>query len=147
MGAKISIDSATMMNKALELIEALWLFDIDIKQIEISIHPQSIVHSMVEFIDGSYKAHLGVPDMKVPIQYALTYPTRNKLSVDSLDLSNLNLEFKLPDYDRYPILAFVQELIHVGGNRVAVMSIANDYIVQKFLDEKISFNQIFHLII
>ena len=146
MGAKISIDSATMMNKALELIEALWLFNIDIKQIEISIHPQSIVHSMVEFIDGSYKAHLGVPDMKVPIQYALTYPTRNKLSVDSLDLSNLNLEFKLPDYDRYPILAFVQELIHVGGNRVAVMSIANDYIVQKFLDEKISFNQIFHLI-
>lgn len=146
MGEKISIDSATMMNKALELIEALWLFDIDIKQIEISIHPQSIVHSMVEFIDGSYKAHLGVPDMKVPIQYALTYPTRNKLSVDSLDLSNLNLEFKLPDYDRYPILAFVQELIHVGGNRVAVMSIANDYIVQKFLDEKISFNQIFHLI-
>ena len=146
MGAKISIDSATMMNKALELIEALWLFNIDIKQIEISIHPQSIVHSMVEFIDGSYKAHLGVPDMKVPIQYALTYPNRNKLSVDSLDLSNLNLEFKLPDYDRYPILAFVQELIHVGGNRVAVMSIANDYIVQKFLDEKISFNQIFHLI-
>ena len=146
MGEKISIDSATMMNKALELIEALWLFDIDIKQIEISIHPQSIVHSMVEFIDGSYKAHLGVPDMKVPIQYALTYPTRNKLSVDSLDLSNLNLEFKLPDYDRYPILAFVEELIQVGGNRVAVMSIANDYIVQKFLDEKISFNQIFHLI-
>ena len=146
MGAKISIDSATMMNKALELIEALWLFNLDIKQIEISIHPQSIVHSMVEFIDGSYKAHLGVPDMKVPIQYALTYPTRNKLSVDSLDLSNLNLEFKLPDYDRYPILAFVEELIHVGGNRVAVMSIANDYIVQKFLDEKISFNQIFHLI-
>ena len=146
MGAKISIDSATMMNKALQLIEALWLFNIDIKQIEISIHPQSIVHSMVEFIDGSYKAHLGVPDMKVPIQYALTYPTRNKLSVDSLDLSNLNLEFKLPDYDRYPILAFVQELIHVGGNRVPVMSIANDYIVQKFLDEKISFNQIFHLI-
>ena len=146
MGEKISIDSATMMNKALELIEALWLFDIDIKQIEISIHPQSIVHSMVEFIDGSYKAHLGVPDMKVPIQYALTYPTRNKLSVDSLDLSNLNLEFKLPDYDRYPILAFVEELIQVGGNRVAVMSIASDYIVQKFLDEKISFNQIFHLI-
>ncbi len=146
MGEKISIDSATMMNKALELIEALWLFDIDIKQIEIFIHPQSIVHSMVEFIDGSYKAHLGVPDMKVPIQYALTYPTRNKLSVDSLDLSNLNLEFKLPDYDRYPILAFVEELIQVGGNRVAVMSIANDYIVQKFLDEKISFNQIFHLI-
>ena len=146
MGEKISIDSATMMNKALELIEALWLFDIDIKQIEISIHPQSIVHSMVEFIDGSYKAHLGVPDMKVPIQYALTYPTRNKLSVDSLDLSNLNLEFKLPDYVRYPILAFVKELIQVGGNRVAVMSIANDYIVQKFLDEKISFNQIFHLI-
>ena len=146
MGKKISIDSATMMNKALELVEALWLFDIDIEQIEITIHPQSIIHSMVEFIDGSYKAHLGTPDMKVPIQYALTYPARKKLSIDSLDLSDLSLAFQSPDYKRYPILGLVHELIKLGGNRVAVMSIANDYIVQKFLDEKISFNQIFVLI-
>jgi 1-deoxy-D-xylulose 5-phosphate reductoisomerase len=145
MGKKISIDSATMMNKALELVEALWLFDIDIEQIEITIHPQSIIHSMVEFIDGSYKAHLGTPDMKVPIQYALTYPARKKLAIDSLDLSDLSLAFQSPDYKRYPILGLVHELIKLGGNRVAVMSIANDYIVQKFLDEKISFNQIFIL--
>ena len=135
-----------MMNKALELVEALWLFDIDIEQIEITIHPQSIIHSMVEFIDGSYKAHLGTPDMKVPIQYALTYPARKKLSIDSLDLRDLTLEFQSPDYKRYPILGLVRELINLGGNRVPVMSIANDYIVQKFLDEKISFNQIFVLI-
>lgn len=146
MGKKISIDSATMMNKALELVEALWLFDIDIEQIEITIHPQSIIHSMVEFIDGSYKAHLGTPDMKVPIQYALTYPARKTLAIDSLDLSDLSLAFQSPDYKRYPILGLVHELIKLGGNRVAVMSIANDYIVQKFLDEKISFNQIFILI-
>ena len=145
MGKKISIDSATMMNKALELVEALWLFDIDIEQIEITIHPQSIIHSMVEFIDGSYKAHLGTPDMKVPIQYALTYPARKTLAIDSLDLSDLSLAFQSPDYKRYPILGLVNELIKLGGNRVAVMSIANDYIVQKFLDEKISFNQIFIL--
>ena len=145
MGKKISIDSATMMNKALELVEALWLFDIDIEQIEITIHPQSIIHSMVEFIDGSYKAHLGTPDMKVPIQYALTYPARKTLAIDSLDLSDLSLTFQSPDYKRYPILGLVHELIKLGGNRVAVMSIANDYIVQKFLDEKISFNQIFIL--
>ena len=145
MGKKISIDSATMMNKALELVEALWLFDIDIEQIEITIHPQSIIHSMVEFIDGSYKAHLGTPDMKVPIQYALTYPARKTLAIDSLDLSDLSLAFQSPDYKRYPILGLAHELIKLGGNRVAVMSIANDYIVQKFLDEKISFNQIFIL--
>jgi len=145
MGKKISIDSATMMNKALELVESLWLFDIDIEQIEITIHPQSIIHSMVEFIDGSYKAHLGTPDMKVPIQYALTYPARKTLAIDSLDLSDLSLAFQSPDYKRYPILGLVHELIKLGGNRVAVMSIANDYIVQKFLDEKISFNQIFIL--
>ena len=145
MGKKISIDSATMMNKALELVEALWLFDIDIEQIEITIHPQSIIHSMVEFIDGSYKAHLGTPDMKVPIQYALTYPARKTLAIDSLDLSDFSLAFQSPDYKRYPILGLVHELIKLGGNRVAVMSIANDYIVQKFLDEKISFNQIFIL--
>ena len=146
MGAKISIDSATMMNKALELIEALWLFNIEIDKIQITIHPQSIVHSMVEFIDGSYKAHLGLPDMKVPIQYALTFPERKDTSVESLDFDNLNLDFKKPDLEKYPILSLVEELINLGGNRVAVMSMANDYIVQKFLDQKISFNEIFSLI-
>ena len=145
MGAKISIDSATMMNKALELIEALWLFSIEIDKIQITIHPQSIVHSMVEFVDGSYKAHLGLPDMKVPIQYALTFPERKDTSVESLDFDNLNLDFKKPDLERYPILSLVEELINLGGNRVAAMSMANDYIVQQFLDQKISFNEIFSL--
>ena len=146
MGAKISIDSATMMNKALELVEALWLFDIKLDKIQITIHPQSIVHSMVEFVDGSYKAHLGLPDMKVPIQYALTFPQRKDTSIGSLNFDNLNLDFKEPDLEKYPILSLVKELINLGGNRVAVMSIANDYIVQKFLDQKISFNEIFFLI-
>jgi 1-deoxy-D-xylulose-5-phosphate reductoisomerase len=146
MGAKISIDSATMMNKALELIEALWLFNIKLDKIQITIHPQSIVHSMVEFVDGSYKAHLGLPDMKVPIQYALTFPNRTDSSVGSLDFENLNLDFRKPDLERYPILSIVEELINLGGNRVAVMSMANDYVVKKFLDRKISFNEIFYLI-
>jgi len=146
MGAKISIDSATMMDKALELVEALWLFNIKLDKIQITIHPQSIVHSMVEFVDGSYKAHLGLPDMKVPIQYALTFPERKNSTVGSLDFDNLNLDFKKPDLERYPILSLVEELIHLGGNRVAAMSMANDYIVQKFLDQKISFNEIFSLI-
>jgi len=146
MGAKISIDSATMMNKALELIEALWLFNIKLDKIQITIHPQSIVHSMVEFVDGSYKAHLGLPDMKVPIQYALTFPNRTDSSVGSLDFENLTLDFRKPDLERYPILSIVEELINLGGNRVAVMSMANDYVVKKFLDRKISFNEIFYLI-
>ena len=146
MGAKISIDSATMMNKALELIEALWLFNIKLDKIQITIHPQSIVHSMVEFVDGSYKAHLGLPDMKVPIQYALTFPNRKDSSVGSLDFENLNLDFRKPDLERYPILSLVEELINSGGNRVAVMSMANDYVVKSFLDRKISFNEIFYLI-
>ena len=146
MGAKISIDSATMMNKSLELIEALWLFNIKLDKIQITIHPQSIVHSMVEFVDGSYKAHLGLPDMKVPIQYALTFPNRTNSSVGSLDFENLNLDFRKPDLERYPILSLVEELINLGGNRVAVMSMANDYIVERFLDRKISFNEIFYLI-
>ena len=146
MGAKISIDSATMMNKALELIEALWLFNIKLDKIQITIHPQSIVHSMVEFVDGSYKAHLGLPDMKVPIQYALTFPNRTDSSVGSLDFENLNLDFRKPDLERYPILSLVEELINLGGNRVAVMSMANDYVVKRFLDRKISFNEIFYLI-
>lgn len=147
MGKKISIDSATMMNKALELVEALWLFNVSLDQIEIVIHPQSIVHSMVEFVDGSYKAHLGVPDMRVPIQYALTCPSRRNASVKSLDFTKMDLQFSKPDINRYPVLGLVNELINAGGNRVPIMSIANDYIVQQFLDEKIAFNEMFPLII
>ena len=146
MGKKISIDSATMMNKALELVEALWLFNVNLDQIEIVIHPQSIVHSMVEFVDGSYKAHLGVPDMRVPIQYALTCPSRRNASVKSLDFTKMDLQFSKPDINRYPVLGLVNELISTGGNRVPIMSIANDYIVQQFLDEKIAFNEMFPLI-
>mgnify|MGYP003308892548 FL=1 len=146
MGKKISIDSATMMNKALELVEALWLFNVNLDQIEIVIHPQSIVHSMVEFVDGSYKAHLGVPDMRVPIQYALTCPSRRNASVKSLDFTKMDLQFSKPDINRYPVLGLVNELINAGGNRVPIMSIANDYIVQQFLDEKIAFNEMFPLI-
>jgi 1-deoxy-D-xylulose-5-phosphate reductoisomerase len=146
MGKKISIDSATMMNKALELVEALWLFNVKLDQIEIVIHPQSIVHSMVEFVDGSYKAHLGVPDMRVPIQYALTCPSRRNASVKSLDFTKMDLQFSKPDINRYPVLGLVNELINAGGNRVPIMSIANDYIVQQFLDEKIAFNEMFPLI-
>ena len=146
MGKKISIDSATMMNKALELVEALWLFNVNLDQIEIVIHPQSIVHSMVEFVDGSYKAHLGVPDMRVPIQYALTCPSRSNASVKSLDFTKMDLQFSKPDINRYPVLGLVNELINAGGNRVPIMSIANDYIVQQFLDEKIAFNEMFPLI-
>ena len=146
MGKKISIDSATMMNKALELVEALWLFNVNLDQIEIVIHPQSIVHSMVEFVDGSYKAHLGVPDMRVPIQYALTCPSRRNASVKSLDFTKMDLQFSKPDINRYPVLGLVNELINAGGNRVPIMSIANDYIVQQFLDEKIAFNEMFPLL-
>jgi 1-deoxy-D-xylulose-5-phosphate reductoisomerase len=146
MGKKISIDSATMMNKALELVEALWLFNVNLEQIEIVIHPQSIVHSMVEFVDGSYKAHLGVPDMRVPIQYALTCPSRRNANVKSLDFTKMDLQFSKPDINRYPVLGLVNELINAGGNRVPIMSIANDYIVQQFLDEKIAFNEMFSLL-
>ncbi len=146
MGNKISIDSATMMNKGLEYIEALWLFAVEREQLEIVIHPESIVHSLVQFVDDSYKAQLGIPSMKVPIQYALTFPERKDSTVGSLDFDKLNLDFKKPDLERYPILSLVEELINLGGNRVAAMSMANDYIVQKFLDKKISFNEIFSLI-
>ena len=143
MGRKISIDSATMMNKALELIEAIWLFNITFDKIDIVIHPQSIVHSMVYFKDGSYKAHLGVPDMRVPILYALTFPNRSSNNVERLNFESLNFTFEKPDYERYPILSLTEKLLMAGGNRVAVMSIANDYIVQQFLERKITFKEIF----
>jgi len=143
MGKKISIDSATMMNKGLELVEAIWLFDIDIKDIEVVIHPESIIHSMVQFVDDSYKAHLGIPDMKIPIQYALSFPGRIPSNYGTLDFADIGqFTFLKPDYNRYPVLRLLVDLIPEEGNRIPIMSMANDYIVNQFLNEKILFTDI-----
>ncbi len=143
MGKKISIDSATMMNKGLELVEAIWLFDIDIKDIEVVIHPESIIHSMVQFVDDSYKAHLGIPDMKIPIQYALSFPGRIPSNHGTLDFAHIGqFTFLKPDYNRYPVLRLLVDLIPEEGNRIPIMSMANDYIVNQFLNEKILFTDI-----
>mgnify|MGYP001599560136 FL=1 len=147
MGRKISIDSSTMMNKSLEFIEAMWLFNVEADDIDIVIHPESIIHSMVQFIDDSYKAHLGVPDMKIPIQYALSHPGRIRNSFGSLDFSEIgSFTFLKPDYQRYPALELLERLLNEKGNRIPVMSIANDYVVEKFLSKKISFTDIVKLI-
>ncbi len=140
MGKKISIDSATLMNKGLEVIEAKWLFDIDEKDIEVLIHPQSIVHSLVEFVDGSVVAQLGVPDMKIPIMYALSYPERLRSSCDRLDLANCqNLDFRKPDLDRFPALAIAYEACTQGGTTPAILNAANEIAVHAFLAKKINF--------
>ena len=140
MGNKISIDSATMMNKGLEYVEALWLFGVSTDQLDIVIHPQSIIHSFVQFIDDSYKAQLGVPDMKVPIQYALSYPERMYNNFGTLDFSEINqFTFSTPDMNRYPCLALAIDLVQEGGNSIPVMSIANDHVVDLFLNDKICF--------
>ena len=140
MGNKISIDSATMMNKGLEYVEALWLFGVSTDQIDIVIHPQSIIHSFVQFIDDSYKAQLGVPDMKIPIQYALSYPERMHNNFGTLDFSEINqLTFSTPDMNRYPCLKLAIDLVQEGGNSIPVMSIANDHVVDLFLNDKIRF--------
>ena len=142
MGQKISIDSATMMNKGLELVEAMWLFDVSKEDIEIVIHPESIIHSMVQFIDDSYKAHLGIPDMKIPIQYAMSFPGRIRSDYGSLNFADIGqFTFLKPDYLRYPALELLNELIEKGGNRIPIMSMANDYIVNQFLNKKIIFTE------
>ncbi len=146
MGKKISIDSATMMNKCLEVIEAYWLFQLDPKKIDIVIHPQSIVHSMVEFNDGSIKAQMGVPDMKVPIQYALTFPFHSKSSWERLDfLSCGDLTFQGPDYDRFPSLQLAYQALKNGGTASAALNLSNDYAVQKFLNNEIIFTDIYKI--
>lgn len=143
MGRKITIDSATMMNKALEIIEAKWLFDLKIEQIDVVIHPQSIIHSMVEFCDGSVIAQMGMPDMKVPIQYALTFPERNRLAVKPFDLSNIgNLTFKKPDMEKFPALRLGYQAAKEGGTLGATMNAANEVAVQAFLDGRIRFTDI-----
>lgn len=140
MGNKISIDSATMMNKGLEYVEALWLFGVSTDQLDIVIHPQSIIHSFVQFIDDSYKAQLGVPDMKIPIQYALSYPERMYNNFGTLDFSEINqFTFSTPDMNRYPCLELAIDLVQEGGNSIPVMSIANDHVVDLFLNDKICF--------
>lgn len=143
MGAKITIDSATMMNKGLEVIEAKWLFDLDLDQIQVLVHPQSIVHSMVTFTDGAVKAQLGVPDMKVPIQYALSFPARWTAPHERLDWSTMTrLDFELPDTDKFPCLRLAYEALTQGGTAPAVLNAANEAAVDLFLKEQIAFSDI-----
>ena len=143
MGKKISIDSATMMNKGLEVIEARWLFDMEPKEISVIVHPQSIVHSLVEYQDGSVLAQLGIPDMKIPIAYALSYPERIPLGLKPLNLWQCcDLEFYEPDFDRFPALRLASEALIRGGVSCAVLNAANEEAVAAFLDMKISFPQI-----
>jgi 1-deoxy-D-xylulose-5-phosphate reductoisomerase len=140
MGRKITVDSATMMNKGLEVIEARWLFDIPVERIAVNIHPQSIIHSMVEYIDGSVMAQLGVPDMKGPIAYALTYPARVSSGVKPLDLTTLSgLTFFNPDLERFPALQLAYRAAQSGESMPAVMNAANEVAVDCFLNGKISF--------
>ena len=147
MGNKITIDSATMMNKGLEVIEAHWLFDVGIDQIDIIIHPQSIIHSMVEFVDGSVKAQLGVPDMKIPIQYALTYPDHFATNWETLNLVDIgNLTFEKPDLEKFPCIRLAYEALNEGGTFPVVLNVANDEVVTAFLNNHIQFSDIPHLI-
>ena len=147
MGKKISIDSATMMNKGFEVIEAFWLFKIDYDKIDIVIHPQSIIHSMVEFIDGSIKSQMGIPTMKIPIQFALTYPDRLNSDMKNInDFSKIpNLTFEIPDLKKYPSIALAYEALKKGGTSCASLNLSNDLTVDLFLKNKISFNEIYQL--
>ena len=143
MGQKITIDSATMMNKGLEVIEAHWLFNIDYSNIEIVVHPQSIIHSMVQFKDGSVKAQLGVPDMKIPIQYALTYPRHFPSNWERLDFKEVkNLTFEAPNFERFPCLSLAYNALEQKGSSPAVLNFANDYSVFRFLKDEIKFTDI-----
>lgn len=143
MGAKITIDSATMMNKGFEVIEARWLFDVAPRQIEVYVHPESIVHSAVQFADGAVKAQLGVPDMRLPIQYALSYPQRLPLEGDRLDLFALGqLTFERPDLDRFPCLRLAYEALEKGGNMPCIVNAANEVANLAFRQGQITFPQI-----
>jgi 1-deoxy-D-xylulose-5-phosphate reductoisomerase len=140
MGKKITVDSATLMNKGLEVIEAHWLFDMSAERIKVLIHPQSVVHSMVEFVDGSLIAQMSVPDMRIPIQYALFYPERLPTNNQPLDLTQIkNLSFFEPDQKKFPGLEICYQALGMGGTAPAVLSAANEVAVKAFLDEKISF--------
>ena len=143
MGRKISVDSATMMNKGLEVIEAHWLFNVAAEKIEVVIHPQSVVHSLVQYIDGSVIAELGNPDMRTPIAHALAYPERIEAGVAPLDLFAIaTLDFERPDFGRFPCLALAYRALHEGGSAPATLNAANEVAVQAFLDGKIGFTAI-----
>ena len=140
MGAKITIDSATMMNKGFEVIEAKWLFGVRPDQIEVVVHPQSVIHSMVQYEDGAVKAQLGMPDMRLPIQYAFSYPQRIKASFDRLDFSTLKeLTFEQPDTNRFRCLALAYESLNRGGNMACIVNAANEVVVSAFLKDRIPF--------
>ncbi|MCH2605897.1 MAG: 1-deoxy-D-xylulose-5-phosphate reductoisomerase [Nitrospinales bacterium] len=146
MGAKITIDSSTMMNKGLEYIEAKWLFGVN-TPVEIIVHAQSIIHSMIEFVDTSILAQLGIPDMRVPIAYALTYPDRFECDLPSLDLTTMgNLTFEAPDFERFPCLRLAIDAMEIGKTMPAVLNAANEIAVQAFLEELISYKDIAELI-
>jgi 1-deoxy-D-xylulose-5-phosphate reductoisomerase len=147
MGKKITIDSATMFNKGLEMIEAHWLFGLPMKQVEVVVHPQSIVHSMVEFIDGSVLAQLSVTDMCFPIQYAVTFPERMPSGLPPLDLAKLgSLTFEAPDEKRFPALRLAREAGEAGGTLPGVFNAANEVAVEAFLAEQISFPRIWGMV-
>ena len=140
MGAKITIDSATMMNKGFEVIEAKWLFGVRPDQIEVVVHPQSVIHSMVQFEDGAVKAQLGVPDMRLPIQYAFSYPQRIKASFDRLDFMKMTeLTFEQPDIKRFRCLGLAYEALNRGGNMACILNAANEAVVAAFLKDRIPF--------
>ena len=146
MGKKISIDSATMMNKGLEVIEAYWLFNFELENIKIIVHPQSIVHSMIELKDGSIKAQMGVPDMKVPIQYALMYPRHVDSPWERLNFFECqDLTFQKPDFQRFPCIELAFQSLHRKGTAGAALNLANDYSVDLFLKNKIKFTDIFKI--
>ena len=143
MGAKVTIDSASLMNKGLELIEARWLFNVEPQDIEVVIHPQSIIHSMVQFSDGCVMAQLSQPDMRLPIQYALSYPERIDLNTKRLDFSELaQLTFEKPDLERFPCLGLAYGALEKGGNATCIMNGANEVAVAAFLEDRIHFTQI-----
>lgn len=147
MGKKISIDSATLMNKGLEVIEAHWLFNLPAERIDVLLHPQSIIHSMVEFIDGSVIAHMSVPDMKGPISYALSYPERFGNVLPVLDLAKVKkLTFERPDKRKYPSLALTYEALKIGGTMPSVLNAANEVAVEAFLNGKVSFTDISRIV-
>lgn len=147
MGDKITIDSATLMNKGFEVIEAKWLFGLSPEQIEVVVHPQSVIHSMVQFEDGAVKAQLGVPDMRLPIQYAFSYPQRLKASFDRLDFFQMReLTFEKPDTYRFPCLRLAFESLHRGGNMPCVVNAANEIVNRAFIEDRISYEKISEVI-
>ena len=146
MGRKITIDSATLMNKGFEVIEAKWLFGVDPSRIEVAVHPGSVVHSMVQFTDGAVKAQLGTPDMRLPIQYALTFPDRLPMKGDRLSFDGLTLAFSKPDTDRFPCLRLAYEAMERGGDAPCVVNAANEVAVEAFLGGKIGFCRIAEVI-